>query len=65
MKEFLVKNGSNTDEYSVKHLKRKLAVHFREDIMFSETDGKPNVVTLLSTANKILNNFYNQKRTKV
>ena len=62
MKEFLCNKGSDEEAYSLKHLKRRLLEHFGDAIVFSEINGKPNVVTFLSTANKILSNFYSNKK---
>ena len=36
--------ANSEDSYSMKHLKRKLEERYRDDIIISQTEGKPNLV---------------------
>lgn len=54
-----------SDVFSIKHIKRKLKQHFGKDkIIFSESAGKPDVVTLKRTASTILRDFNSQPRNE-
>ena len=48
----------------VDKMKRKLQKHFRSDIIFTEINGKSNVVTFKCTASSILQNFYERPKSK-
>lgn len=50
--------GTDSLPYSSKHMKRRLQEQFGDEVIIAEIDGKPNVVTLRSTAEKILHDFY-------
>ncbi|VDI45292.1 Hypothetical predicted protein [Mytilus galloprovincialis] len=44
--------------YSVVHMKKRLQTYFGSDIIITEVNGKPNIVTFRRTASSILNEFY-------
>ena len=60
MKEYL--EDTDTEPYSFPHMKNELKRHFQDRIVISEIDGKQNIVTLKTTASKILYNFHQQTR---
>ena len=46
---------ANSEEiYSIKHLKRKLEERYRDDIIISQTEGKPNFVCFKDVARFII-----------
>ena len=46
---------ANSEEiYSMKHLKRKLEERYRDDIIISQTEGKPNLVCFKDVARFII-----------
>ena len=46
---------ANSEEiYSMKHLKRKLEERYRDDIIISQTEGKPNFVCFKDVARFII-----------
>ena len=45
------------DAYSKKHMKRKIIDHFGEEVLISNSQTKEDVVTLKSTAKKILSEY--------
>ena len=42
-------------------MNRRLLDHYGERVIFTEVKGKPNIITLRSTASNILKNFYSLK----
>ena len=50
--------------YCTKWLQEKLLSYFKDQIVISSIEGKPNVVTFLSTANKILSDFRNDQSSE-
>ena len=54
-----------SEAYSYKYMKKKLQEHFGENILFTEMNGKQNVVTMRTTAKVILQDYYatQQKET--
>ncbi len=53
---------SSSEAFTSKWLKNRLIEHFKGEIVFTEINGKQNVVTFRSKAKKILHDFY--KSTK-
>ena len=49
------------DAYCTKWLQEKLLTYFKDQIVISNIQGKPNVVTFISTANKILADFHSNR----
>jgi hypothetical protein len=62
MKEFLT--NTDIEPYSFPHMKSELKRHFQDRIVITEINGKQNVVTLTTTASKILHNFHQQTQQK-
>lgn len=56
MKEQLA--GSSSEQFTPKWMKKRLSDYFKDDIVFTEINGKKNVVTFISKAKNILHNFY-------
>lgn len=50
--------------YSVVHMKKRLQTYFGSDIIITEVNGKPNIVTFRRTASSILNEFYRRPSSK-
>lgn len=44
--------------YSQVHMKSKIQNHFGEDVIITEINGRPNVITLRKTAKNILQDFH-------
>ena len=44
--------------FSFKHMKKRLLNHYSERAIITEVKGKPNKITLRSTASYILKDFY-------
>ena len=51
----------NCEPYSSPYMKQELKKHYGDRIIVTEINGKPNVVTFHSTANRILNDFHDKK----
>lgn len=49
---------SGGETYTVPYIKQKLSEHFGNSIIFTEINGKPNVVTFRTTAQSILMSFF-------
>ena len=60
MEEYL--GDSATAAYSRTHMKARLQEHFGDQIIITEINGKPNVVTFRSTASAILHEFHSQQK---
>ena len=60
MEEYLVDSASTA--YSRNHMKARLQEHFRDQIIITEINGKPNVVTFRSTVANILHDFHAQPK---
>lgn len=56
---------SEHEGYGYTHMKTRLQEHFGEKIIYTEINGKPNVVTLRTTARVVLQDYYEtqQKQT--
>ena len=52
---------SSTEVYSTKYMKKKLQQRFRDKIVFTEINGKPNVVTFRTKAKHILHDYYKNR----
>ena len=50
--------------FSLKHMKRRLLDYFGEKVIITEMKGKPNIITLRSTASNILQKFYSLPKPK-
>lgn len=50
--------------YSVVHMKKRVQTYFGSDIIITEVNGKPNIVTFRRTASSILNEFYRRPSAK-
>lgn len=48
--------------YSHIHMKKQLMEHFGDDIIITEINGKPNVVTFRNTAESVLQNFHDKQK---
>jgi len=53
---------SNQDAYSYKYMQQKLHEHFGEQIVLTEINGKPNVVTFRTKASALLQDFYSHQK---
>lgn len=54
--------GSEVAAYGFTHMKSKLMEHFGDNIIITELNGKPNVVTFRQTAANILHDFYKAQK---
>ncbi len=61
MQEYL--HNTEEEAYSVKYMKAKLKEHFGDKIVFTELNGKSDVVTFRNTASCILYEFHKQQRS--
>ena len=59
----MLPEGEN-NPYCTKWLQEKLLSYFKDQIVISNIQGKSNVVTFLSTANKILSDFRNDQSSE-
>ena len=50
----MVELANSEEIYSMKHLKRKLEERYRDDIIISQTEGKPNLVCFKDVARFII-----------
>ena len=46
------------ETFTTKWIKHKLQEQLKDEIVITEINGKPNIVTFRTTAAKILQNFY-------
>ena len=53
---------SSAEAYSYKWMKKKLQDEFKDEIVFTEINGKANVVTFRARAKNILHNFYEESK---
>ena len=58
-----MKEITNGEAYSPVHMKRKLTEHFGNDIIITDIQGIPNVVTFRRTATSILQAFYQRQKS--
>ena len=58
-----MKEITNSEAYSPVHMKRKLTEHFGNDIIITDIQGIPNVVTFRRTATSILQAFYQRQKS--
>ena len=54
---------SLSDAFTSKWLKNRLTEHFKNEIVFTEINGKQNVVTFRSKAKNILHDFYKSSKS--
>ena len=54
---------SSSHAFTAKWLKNRLIEHFKDEIVFTEINGKQNVVTFRSKARKILHDFYKSSKS--
>ena len=54
---------SLSDAFTSKWLKNRLTEHFKDEIVFTEINGKQNVVTFRSKAKNILHDFYKSSKS--
>ena len=54
--------GTGYKAYSIKYLKEKLKEHYGNQIIITEINGKPNVVTFRSNVDTLLFDFYKEQR---
>jgi len=54
--------GSGSVPYSHVYIKRKIEEYYKENIIITKINGKPNVVTFTTTVSKILHDFHQQSR---
>lgn len=50
------------EPYTIKHMKKKLFERFGDDVIITEINGRPNVVTFRPKASNILNDFLHASR---
>ena len=65
MKEYLEADNESGDwhePYTVKHMKRMLIERFGDQIIITDINGKPNVVTFKPKASSILSDFHNASK---
>ena len=60
MADFL--QESETTPYSAVYMKKRIKERFGDDVIFTELDGRPDVVTMRPLAAKILQKFYNEPK---
>ena len=60
MKDDLIE--SDYSAYGPQHMKMKLQELYRDRIIITEINGKPNIVTFHSTAKAVLQDFYQQEK---
>ena len=60
MEDYL--EGTDSEAYGFTHMKDQIKKQFGQKIVITEIDGKPNVVTLWSTASTILHEFYSHPK---
>ena len=53
---------SDYEAYSYNYMKQKLQQHFGDIIILTDINGKPNVVTFRTTARKVLQDYYSQRK---
>ena len=53
----LVSDSTVDGDYSVPYLKKQNLADFKDQVVISNVNGKPDVITFLSTASKILQDF--------
>lgn len=56
--------GSGLQAFSTRHMKEKLKKHFGDQIIITQLNGKPDVVTFRSNAATILFDFYKEQKQK-
>ena len=50
------------DSYTPKYMKKRVIKHLGDDVIVTEINGKPNVVTFCSNAASILHKFYERSK---
>lgn len=55
-------NKSNCGRYSDLYLKKRIVEDLKEEVIISAANGKPGVVTFVTTASKILSDFHSCKK---
>lgn len=61
METFLKDSGC--EPYSPKYMKQKLTEHYGDEIVFAQSNKKADVITLKRTADAILRDFFNERRS--
>ena len=49
---------SDRDEYAVPYLKKHMLNDYKDQVIVNNVDGRPDVITFVSTASKILQDFH-------
>ena len=57
-----MKEYCGEDSYTPKYMKKRITEHFGNNVIITEINGKPNVVTLRSNAASILHEFYDRSK---
>ena len=55
---------SSYEAFTTEWIKHKLQEQLKDEIIVTEINGKPNVVTFRMITAKILQNFYNKRKKK-
>ena len=55
---------SSYEAFTTEWIKHKLQEQLKDEIIVTEINGKPNVVTFRMITAKILQNFYNNRKKK-
>ena len=55
--------GTGLEAYTPKYMKIKLQEHFGENVIITELDGRPNVVTFRRTAESVLHQYFSQPKS--
>lgn len=53
---------SESEAYSYSYMKKRLEEHFGEKIIYTQMDGKPNVITMRTTAKMVLQDYYDTQK---
>ena len=59
MEEYLEQTGSKQKAYGVQYMKKKLEEHFGNRVIFTNLEGKANVMTWKTSASSILYDYFN------
>ena len=59
----LISDSNHEGGYSAPHLKRRILTDFKDQVVISNVNGKSDVITFVSTASKILQDF-NEKLSR-
>lgn len=53
---------SESEAYSYSYMKKRLKEHFGEKIIYTQMDGKPNMITMRTTAKMVLQDYYDTQK---